>query len=65
MTLPLKDRLMNKRHIVDANILTEIETSIIQTLFWKKDFKNSLNREIIKATIILLIEIERFDDTLF
>ena len=65
MTLPLKDRLMNKIHIVDVNILTEIETSIIQTLFWKKDFKNSLNREIIKATIILLIEIERFDDTLF
>ena len=44
--------LMNKIHSIDANILAETEASIIQTLlFRKKDFKNSLNSEIMKAII--------------
>ena len=34
-------------------------------LFEKKDFKNSLNRKVMKSTISFLIEIERFNDPLF
>ena len=64
-TLPLNSK-QNKIHSIDANILAEKETSIIQALlFRKKDFKNLLNKEIMKANNSFLIETEHFNDPSF
>ena len=57
---------MNKICSIDANILVERVIPITQTLFFeKKDFKSSLNKEIIKTTISFLIEAKRSNGPLF
>ena len=59
-----KQTLLNKIRYIDSNILTQKETSVT-LLFGKSDFKYSLNKEIINATIGLILSTERFICPLF
>ena len=58
--------LLNKLKSINASIMTENENSVVRTLlFGRADFNYSTNKEIINATIGLILTSERFNYPLF
>ena len=54
-----------KTYSTDDNILVEKESSIFLTLLsGKSDFKNSINKEIVKTSLSFLLKIKLFNDSL-
>ena len=52
--------------MLDENILTENEESIVNTLlFGKPNSENSVNKAILKASIEYILSTERFNGPLF
>ena len=57
-----RQTLLNKLKSINASIMTENENSVVRTLlFGRPDFNYSTNKEIINATISLLLRTERFN----
>ena len=61
-----RQTLFDKINLLDENILTENEESIVNTLlFGIPNSENSLNKAIINATIEYILSTERFNGPLF
>ena len=60
-----KQTLFDKIATVDANILTENEDSIANTLlFGKPNYENSFNKAMLNASIGYILSTERFNNPL-
>ena len=58
--------LFDKIATIDANILTENEDSIANTLlFGKPNYENSFNKAMLNASIGYILSTERFNNPLF
>ena len=61
-----RQSLFDKIATIDANILTENEDSIVNTLlFGKPNSKNSFNKAMLNASIEYILSTERFNNPLF
>ena len=61
-----REILFDKIAAIDANILTQKEESIVNTLlFAKQDSENSFNKAMLNKLIEFILSTERFDNTLF
>ena len=61
-----RQTLFDKVATIDANILTENEDSIVNTLlFGKPNCENPFNKAILNASIENILSTERFDNPLF
>ena len=61
-----RQTLFDKITMLDENILTENEESIVNTLlFGKPNSENSVNKAILKASIEYILSTERFNGPLF
>ena len=61
-----RQALFDKVATIDANILTENEDSIVNTLlFGKPNCENPFNKAILNASIEYILSTERFDNPLF
>ena len=51
---------------IDANILTENEDSIVNTLLFEKpNSENSFNKAVLNASMEFILSMERFNNPLF
>ena len=61
-----RQTLLSKLISINASIMAENESSVVRTLlFGRPDFNYSTNKEIINATISLILTTERFNCPLF
>ena len=61
-----RQALFDKIATIDANILSEDEDSIVNTLlFGKPNFENSFNKAMLNASIEYILSTERFNNPLF
>ena len=61
-----KQSLFDKIATIDANIFTENEDSIVNTLlFRKQNSENSFNKAMINASMEYILSTERFNNPLF
>ena len=61
-----RQSLFDKIATIDANILTENEDSIVNTLlFGKPNCENSSNKAMLNASIEYILSTERFNNSLF
>ena len=61
-----RQTLFDKIATIDANILTENEDSIVNTLlFGKPNYENSFNKAMLNASIGYILSTERFNNPLF
>ena len=61
-----RQTLFDKIATTDANILTEIEDSIVNTLLFNKpNCKSSFNKAMLNASIEYILSTERFNNPLF
>ena len=61
-----RQTLFDKIATIDANILTENEDSIVNTLlFGKPNSENSFNKAMLNASIEYILSTERFNNPLF
>ena len=61
-----RQTLFDKIATIDANILTENEDSIVNTLlFGKSNSENSFNKAMLTASIEFILSTERFNNPLF
>ena len=61
-----RQSLFDKIATIDANILTENEDNIVNTLlFGEPNSENSFNKVILNASIEYILSTERFNNSLF